>query len=151
MNACSVSWLSGPKTDDRVRGLVLTGSGGSRTAHPLSDRDIEVYTTRTDDLLSDETWWSRFGEVLVVERLHDADGYPTRRIYYAGGKLDFTIIPSARLGSGRYLRPFEILLDKNRAATRMRQAPRGGAYWYLRRLGVATDPRTDIMSLIGPT
>lgn len=110
-------------TEECVRGLVLTGSGGSKTAHRLSDRDVEVYTADVEALLADEAWWSRLGEVLVVERLENADGHPTRLVYYADGKLDFTLIPADQLGSGSYVRPFEVLLDKDGATTGMQRTP----------------------------
>ncbi|TVT32995.1 adenylyltransferase [Amycolatopsis rhizosphaerae] len=100
-----------------VRALVLTGSAAAGTAHPLSDRDIEVFTTDVPALLADESWWSGLGEVLVVERLEDGDGNPTRLIHYAGGKIDFTLLPAQRLHGRAYSRPFELLLDKDGAAT----------------------------------
>lgn len=70
--------------DDRIRALVLTGSGATGATHPLSDRDIEVVTTAVEELLDDESWWMELGEVLVVERLENADGNPTRLAYYVG-------------------------------------------------------------------
>lgn len=99
-----------------VRALVLTGSAAAEAAHPLSDRDIEVFTTGIDELLSDESWWSDLGEVLVVERLEDKDGNPTRLVYYAGGKIDFTLLPAERLAGRGYTRPFRVLRDKDGTA-----------------------------------
>lgn len=99
-----------------VRALVLTGSAAAEAAHPLSDRDIEVFTTDIDALLTDESWWSDLGDVLVVERLEDGDGNPTRLIYYAGGKIDFTLLPAERLAGRGYARPFRVLLDKDGTA-----------------------------------
>ncbi|NLE17006.1 MAG: aminoglycoside 6-adenylyltransferase [Propioniciclava sp.] len=98
---------------DDVRALVLTGSAAAESAHSLSDRDIEVFTTDIDALLRDESWWSGLGDVLVVERLQDGDGNPTRLIYYAGGKIDFTLLPANRLAGRDYARPFRALLDKD--------------------------------------
>ena len=108
-----VRWAQG-RTD--VRALVLTGSAAAQDAHPLSDRDIEVFTTDIDALLTDESWWSDLGDVLVVERLNDGDGNPTRLIYYAGGKIDFTVLPADRLAGRSYTRPFCVLLDKDDSA-----------------------------------
>ncbi len=108
--------------NDDVRALVLTGSGGSRTAHPLSDRDINLYTTNVEGLVSDESWWERLGEVLVVERLENPDGDPTRLVYYAGGKLDFTLIAADRLKAAPYDRPYEVLLDKDGHGRSIRDA-----------------------------
>ncbi|UNX56136.1 aminoglycoside 6-adenylyltransferase [Georgenia sp. TF02-10] len=108
-----IRWAQG-HTD--VRALVLTGSAAAEAAHPLSDRDIEVFTTDVEALLRDESWWSDLGEVLVVERLEDGGGNPTRLIYYAGGKLDFTLLPAPRLTGRVYARPFRVLLDKDGAA-----------------------------------
>ena len=101
---------------DDVRALVLTGSAAAESAHSLSDRDIEVFTTDIDALLRDESWWSGLGDVLVVERLQDGDGNPTRLIYYAGGKIDFTLLPAERLAGRGYARPFRVLLDKDGTA-----------------------------------
>jgi aminoglycoside 6-adenylyltransferase len=39
----------------------------------LSDRDIEVYATDPDPLLSDDSWWDQLREVLVVERVANLD------------------------------------------------------------------------------
>lgn len=52
----------------------------------------------------------------MVERLEDEDsGYPTRLIYYKGGKLDFTLIPAEDLPTVEHDRPFRVLLDKDGA------------------------------------
>lgn len=52
----------------------------------------------------------------MVERLEDEDsGYPTRLIYYKGGKLDFTLIPAEDLATVEHDRPFRVLLDKDGA------------------------------------
>lgn len=99
-----------------VRAVIVTGSGADGDAHPLSDRDIELYAPDPDELADDESWWSDLGEVLVVERLEDEDsGYPTRLIYYKGGKLDFTLIPAEDLPTVEHDRPFRVLLDKDGA------------------------------------
>ncbi|AXB48430.1 adenylyltransferase [Amycolatopsis albispora] len=108
-----ISWA---RTRPDVRGLVLTGSAAEGTAHPLSDRDIQVFATDVPALLEDESWWTRLGEVLVVERLEDDDGNPTRLVYYAGGKLDFTLLPAVAFAGRSYDRPFKVLLDKDGAA-----------------------------------
>lgn len=99
-----------------VRALVLTGSAASGTEHPLSDRDIEVFASAPAVLLDDESWWKDLGEVLVVERLINGDGDPTRLVYYVGGKLDFTILSNDALRGRRYARPFHVLVDKDGSA-----------------------------------
>ena len=74
--------LSKPRqwADNRedVRALVLTGSAAAGTEHALSDRDIEVFTTDVPALVVNESWWSELGNILVVERLQDGEGNPTR-------------------------------------------------------------------------
>lgn len=116
------SWA---EADANVRALVMTGSGGAGKVHPLSDRDIEIYATDVDALLADESWWSGLGDVLVVERLQNDDGYPTRLVYYVGGKLDFALIPASRLEGTMYKRPYMMLLDKDDQSASLRlTAPR---------------------------
>ncbi|WP_234795569.1 aminoglycoside 6-adenylyltransferase [Mycobacteroides saopaulense] len=106
-----VAWAA---ETDAVRAVIVSGSGADGDAHPLSDRDIELYASDPDDLADDDSWWSALGEVLVVERLEDEDsGYATRLIYYAGGKLDFTLIPHEDLSTVTHDRPFQVLLDKD--------------------------------------
>lgn len=106
-----VAWAA---ETDAVRTIVVAGSGADGDAHPLSDRDIEIYASDPDDLADDDSWWSGLGEVLVVERLEDDEsGYPTRLIYYVGGKLDFTLIPAEDLAETGHDRPFRVLLDKD--------------------------------------
>ncbi|WP_051133275.1 aminoglycoside 6-adenylyltransferase [Nocardia paucivorans] len=114
---------------------LLTGSAAQGADHPLSDRDIQVFTTDIAALLEDESWWERLGEVLVVERLEDGDGNPTRLVYYAGGKLDFTLLPADDLGGRFYGRPFRVLLDKDSIAGTashrplVASAPKAGEFW----------------------
>ncbi|MFD6198804.1 aminoglycoside 6-adenylyltransferase [Mycobacteriaceae bacterium NPDC060252] len=99
---------------DAVRAVIVTGSAAHGDAHPLSDRDIELYASDPDDLADEDSWWTSLGEVLVVERLEDEDsGYQTRLIYYAGGKLDFTLIPAEDLADMAHDRPFQVLVDKD--------------------------------------
>jgi aminoglycoside 6-adenylyltransferase len=102
--------------NESVRAMVLTGSGGARDAHCLSDRDIEIYCTDVDGLLADESWWMGLGQVLVVERLENPGRHPTRLVYYVGGKLDFNLLRAERLGDQVYDRPFQVLVDKDGTA-----------------------------------
>lgn len=101
-------WAGG---DPNVRALVLTGSAAAGATHPLSDRDLEVYADDPTPLLDDDSWWSELGEVLVVERLHAPGWYPSRIVYYAGGKLDLTIVPVGELTAVVRDRPFTVLVD----------------------------------------
>jgi|KBSSwiStaDraftv2_1062776.scaffolds.fasta_scaffold111916_1 aminoglycoside 6-adenylyltransferase len=101
---------------DSVRGVLVTGSAAAGDVHPLSDRDIEIYTHDVESLLEDESWWNGLGEVLVVERLANGLGPPTRLIYYVGGKLDFTLIPASDLATAVHTRPFQVLVDKDACA-----------------------------------
>ncbi|MBF6355249.1 aminoglycoside 6-adenylyltransferase [Nocardia higoensis] len=119
-----VSWAEA-RSD--VRALILTGSAAQGTAHPLSDRDIQVFTTDIPALLDDESWWTGLGEVLVVERLEDGDGNPTRLVYYAGGKLDLTLLPADSLEGRVYEHPFEVLFDRDDAAHTLTHQPETAA------------------------
>lgn len=99
---------------DAVRAVIVTGSAADGDVHPLSDRDIELYASDPDDLADEDSWWASLGEVLVVERMEDEDsGYQTRLVYYAGGKLDFTLIPAEDLAEMEHDRPFQVLVDKD--------------------------------------
>ncbi|WP_432549134.1 aminoglycoside 6-adenylyltransferase, partial [Kineococcus arenarius] len=103
-------------SQENVRALVLTGSAAAGQVHPLSDRDIEVYVHDPAPLLDDDSWWDQLGEVLVVERLHAPGWFPSRIVYYAGGKLDLTVIPVRQIDSLRRDRPFQVLIDKDEHA-----------------------------------
>ncbi len=103
-------WAS---AEDGVRALVLTGSAAAGQAHPLSDRDLEVYALDPAPLLADDSWWNGLGEVLVVERLHAPDWHPSRIVYYAGGKLDLTVVDARLTGTLPRPRPFRVLVDKD--------------------------------------
>lgn len=115
-----LAWADRTET---VRCVVLTGSGASATAHPLSDRDLELHVRKSETLERDDSWWKTLGDVLAVERLENGDGQPTRLVYYVGGKLDFTLVDIDG-ERGTYDRPFEVLLDKDGDAAGFRtQAP----------------------------
>ena len=108
---------------ENVRALVLTGSAAAGQAHPLSYSDIDVYVHYTDPLLKNDSWWDQLGEVLVVERLHAPGWFPSRIVYYAGGKLDLTVIPVEQITSIQRDRPFQVLLDKDEHAPALSLAP----------------------------
>ncbi|CAM4231132.1 aminoglycoside 6-adenylyltransferase [Bordetella muralis] len=103
------SWA---KSNDNIRCVILTGSAAASGAHSLSDRDIELHVRDPKILETDDTWWETLGKVLAVERLENSSGQTTRLVYYAGGKLDFTLV-SINDERGTYDRPFKVLLDKD--------------------------------------
>ena len=106
------SLLAWADRTETVRCVVLTGSAASATTHPLSDRDLEIHVRDIETLVRDDSWWSRLGIVLAVERLENGDNQPTRLVYYVGGKLDFTLVDTCS-ERGVYDRPYEVLLDKD--------------------------------------
>lgn len=117
-------------SDHNIRASVLTGSlaRDPATADEEADLDVELYVTDPALLLEQDTWYQHFGEVLVVEALDNPGWHPTRLIYYASGKIDFTIAPAAVLRDGvEYDRPFRILLDKDGAAGACQPATRSRA------------------------
>ncbi|WP_197517452.1 aminoglycoside 6-adenylyltransferase [Microbacterium karelineae] len=109
------------RNDENVRAMVMTGSAAAHEAHPLSDRDIEIYATDPAPLLADDSWWNQLGDVLVVERLSIPGWHPSRLVYYVGGKLDLTVIAAAALPSIRRERPFSVLVDKDGVSGSLRQ------------------------------
>ncbi|VDS08534.1 Aminoglycoside 6-adenylyltransferase [Paracoccus haematequi] len=113
-----INWA---RSDRNIRCVVLTGSAAAASDHPLSDRDIEIHLRDPKALERDDYWWNALGTVLAVEKLEDADGQPTRLIYYSGGKLDFTLV-DVTVASGVYDRPFRVLLDKDGAAQKFRRS-----------------------------
>ena len=114
-----LAWAS---ADANVRAVVLTGSAATGSQHPLSDRDIELHARDTSPLETDDAWWRGLGDVLAVERLENGDDWPTRLVYYVGGKFDFRLIDAAHAG-GRYDRPFRVLLDKDGVAAEFALIP----------------------------
>lgn len=114
-------------SDHNIRAIVLTGSIARDpvAVDEEADLDIELFVTDPALLLEERGWYQRFGEVLVVEALENPGGHPTRLIYYAGGKIDFTIAPVTVLrGSVAYDRPFRVLLDKDGAASAFQRVSR---------------------------
>ncbi|WP_380161249.1 aminoglycoside 6-adenylyltransferase [Kineococcus sp. R86509] len=109
--------------DPNVRALLLTGSAAAGATHRLSDRDLEVYVDDPTPLLADDAWWSELGEVLVVERLHAPGWYPSRIVYYAGGKLDLTVLPVGELTAVVRDRPFTVLVDADGLAAGLEPSP----------------------------
>lgn len=104
------------REDERIRAVVVTGSWARGAADSLSDLDIELYVTDPFPLLESDSWYRQFGEVLVIEALENEGWNPTRLIYYAGGKIDFTILSISLLHEAvAYDRPFRVLIDKDGA------------------------------------
>ncbi len=119
-----VEWA---QSDHNIRASVLTGSvaRGPGAADAEADLDVELYVANPLLLLQDDTWYRQFGEVLVVEALENPGSHPTRLVYYADGKIDFMIAPTAILsGSVRYDRPFRVLIDKDGATSAFQRSAR---------------------------
>src|SRR3954447_6014945 len=117
-----VSWAS---EEDNIRVAVLTGSvaRGDDQFDSLSDLDIELYVKDPRPLLERSDWYERFGQVLVVEELEEADWHPTRLVYYVDGKIDFMIGHVDHAKSGiEYEQPYRILIDKDGLGGQMRVA-----------------------------
>jgi aminoglycoside 6-adenylyltransferase len=115
-------WAAG---EANIRALILTGSMalGAEHVDALSDLDVELYVANESALLDDDTWYARFGEILVVEALQNPGWHPTRLVYYVDGKIDFMIGPVGSLAATRYERPFHVLLDKDRLTSLVPAAP----------------------------
>lgn len=125
MHATLDQVLGWAASDDNIRAVVLTGSAARGTADQYSDLDIELYVAGPSLLLDHDSWYRRFGTVLVVEALENEGWNATRLIYYAGGKIDFTILSVSLLQGGvEFDRPFGVLLDKDDASAAFRAVPR---------------------------
>ena len=110
--------------DDNIRAVVATGSFAGGTMDPYSDLDIELYVDEPAHLLDQNEWYRQFGSVLVVEALENEGWNPTRLVYYAGGKIDFTIIATSLLQRGvEFVRPFRVLLDKDSRGEAFQSVP----------------------------
>jgi aminoglycoside 6-adenylyltransferase len=110
--------------DQNIRAVVITGSVARGTPDRYSDLDIELYAVDPTPLLDYDEWHRRFGTVLVVEALENDGWNPTRLVYYAGGKIDFTILSASLLELGvGYPRAFRVLLDKDDRAAAFRSIP----------------------------
>jgi aminoglycoside 6-adenylyltransferase len=110
-----IQWAN---ADDNIRAVVLTGSmaHGVEQTDEWSDLDIELYVIDPGRLLDDDSWYATFGKVLAVEALPNPGEHPTRLLYLVGGKIDFTVAPATSLGTTRYVRPFRVLIDKDKKA-----------------------------------
>jgi aminoglycoside 6-adenylyltransferase len=78
--------------DDNIRAAVVTGSLARGEGDALSDIDLELVVRDPTVLLTYDDWYQQFGEVLVVEALPNQGWNPTRLVYYADGKIDFTVM-----------------------------------------------------------
>lgn len=101
--------------NENIRVVVLTGSGarGPAEMDDLSDLDLELYVDRPLELLEESSWYEKFGDLLVVEKLSNPGWFPTRLVYYINGKIDFLIAPSSAMSEAKYVRPFRVLVDKD--------------------------------------
>lgn len=107
--------------DSNIRAVIVTGSvaRGQDETDSLSDLDVELYLRDPSQLLEDCSWYSRFGDVLVVEALPNPGWHPTRLIYYVDAKIDFAIAPVEALAQASYNHPFRVLIDKDGAASEL--------------------------------
>lgn len=113
--------LGWARQDDNIRAVVLTGSFARGAADRFSDLDIELYVVNPAPLLEHDAWYHQFGEALVVEALENEGWNPSRLVYYAAGKIDFTILSVSLLqGSIEFDRPFQVLVDKDGMASSFR-------------------------------
>ncbi len=102
-------------SEQNIRVAILTGSAAREAddSDALSDLDIELYVEDPAALLSERSWYRRFGRVLAVEELPNPGWHPTRLLYLQGGKIDFMIASWAALPGTRYERVYRVLVDKD--------------------------------------
>lgn len=106
--------LAWATSEVNIRVVVLAGSFARGDADRYSDLDIALYVADPVALLEHDDWYRQFGRVLVVEALANQGWNPTRLVYYAGGKIDFTILSVSLLPRDHPSdRPVSVLLDKD--------------------------------------
>jgi aminoglycoside 6-adenylyltransferase len=123
------------EANDNVVALIVTGSQarGDDRVDQQSDLDLEIIADQPSELADDDTWLSQFGRVLVSQAFNEGQEYPTRLVFYEGGKkVDFTLASPRRLTDmirarkldGLYERGYKVILDK-RGITKDLPAPSG--------------------------
>jgi aminoglycoside 6-adenylyltransferase len=115
--------LAWANADPNVLVVILTGSRARIGATPdeFSDHDLEIIARDPTPLIDDDAWWRAFGHASVHLSLSDGQPYPTRLIFYEGGrKVDFSLcrvdrvrdMIDARTLNDMYERGYTVLIDK---------------------------------------
>lgn len=121
--------------NDNVVALIMTGSHarGDDRVDEQSDLDLEIIADEPSELADDNTWLNKLGRVLVGQAFNEGQEYPTRLVFYEGGKkVDFTLASPRRLTDmirarkldGLYERGYKVIIDK-RGITKDLPAPSG--------------------------
>lgn len=115
------------KNEDLVRGLLLQGSLTRQDSDELSDLDINVFVTKIEPFVKDDSWISSIAKVWVYspDKIEfEGIVYPQRLVIYdQGTKVDFglrTIDIITRLArSNFYDDGYKILLDKDNLLSKL--------------------------------
>lgn len=103
--------------DARVRVALLNGSRVNPAHDPdlLSDYDVLLAVTDVESFAADESWLTRFGEVLIMQRPTNPPPQRAWLVVFADGvRIDFTCSPTTQLAEdARADSLTRVLLDKD--------------------------------------
>ena len=115
--------LSTAKSDDRIRGVIISGSRANPEARYdiFQDFDIVYFVTDVPSFTDDHTWINRFGELMILqtpEAMGDPPPVSDGRFAYLmqfadGNRIDLTLFPVARLSEFKRESVSLLVLDKD--------------------------------------
>jgi aminoglycoside 6-adenylyltransferase len=117
--------LDKAKADDRIRGVMLTGSRAdpSIPSDKFQDYDIICLVKEPESFLSDQGWLSGFGEKLIMQIPEQMEIYKEKKsgssihflmLFEDWNRIDITLVPVENRGA--YYdegNPLRLLLDKD--------------------------------------
>lgn len=122
-----VAWAD---TQPNIRAVMVVGSMArpTETRNRWSDLDVQLFCTDTSIYAASDDWLANVGDVWLCFRLSNEEGYPTRLVWFAGGKkVDFALLPNETLQqmaqtgdmNGMYQRGYYTALDKDGLASQL--------------------------------
>ncbi len=117
--------LNKAKSDDRIRGVLLSGSRVTKSAthDKYSDFDIIYIVDGIQSFTKDKDWYRIFGEILIMQLPEDWYGHPydyegNENFAYLmqftdGNRIDLTLVDKKNLYMLDREEPRKVLLDKD--------------------------------------